>query len=80
MEDDGYRQRQIERLAKVVDEARRIAPDAVVFGSLLREGLPGDVDLMLHGDPYGLQAARLLSLARRHYGWLDVFVAPREAA
>lgn len=64
----------LDMLSDIVDAARASAPDAIVFGSALHEGVPADLDLMLAADPKGGHARALLALAREHYGMLDVFV------
>lgn len=72
---DEYRNQRL-RLSAIVEAARSIAPQALVFGSATRKGLPKDIDLLLAADPHSAAAQALLALARRHYGWLDIFLAP----
>lgn len=65
-------------LVEVVETCRRIAPKALVFGSSVRGGdrLPNDLDLLLHASPEDPAARRLLGVARKFYGWVDVFLVP----
>jgi len=68
----------IERLARIAAEVLRVAPDAVVFGSAARGERPNDLDVFVSLSPGSGEAWKLLEIARRHYGWLDVFVRAPE--
>lgn len=70
-------QEHLSYLGRALADCVSAAPRAVVFGSCANgKALPGDIDILLHGAEDSPEAIGLLRAARRHYGWVDVFVLP----
>jgi len=82
---DGIIEKCAATLAAVLGDLRAstLADRLMVFGSMARgRFLPGDIDVAIdlrsgpQVDDYDLN--RLLHIARKHYGWLDVFVIEQD--
>lgn len=68
----------MDRFASIAKEILRVSPDAVAFGSAARGEQLNDLDVFASVSPGSDEAWKLLEIARRHYGWLDVFVRAPE--